>query len=643
MQSNKPSTSKTLLLALSALGIVFGDIGTSPLYAVKEIVFHLGSAGREPTNVFGFTSIVLWALIIIISLKYVVLVLRADNHGEGGVFALYALLQKVGDDGKILKIVSLFLLLGVGMLFGDGIITPAISVISAVEGLAVITTKFDPFIIPITVGILTSLFMIQGRGTHSIGRIFGPIIALWFLSISLLGLPHIIANPQIFLAFNPQFALNFLLNTDPHTIFLVLGSVMLVVTGGEALYADMGHFSRLPIRISWFSIAFPALLLNYLGQGAFLLGSEPIVNHNIFFSMAPSWAVGPLVLFATAATIIASQALITGAFSLAIQGIALGLFPMLRVKHTHAEHAGQIYVPVVNQALYFGSIFLVVLFKSSSNLASAYGLAVSSVMLITTIAVFFISRKSWNWPLTKALFVFVPLAFIDLVFFIASSFKFLQGGFIPLVIGLGILAIMLIWRWGKAFTRNSYSRIESITIKELIELKKRTKSALPRTFFIMTPYPPSDEKSSISVTGQVILDRYGLVPFNMVFIHVKIHEVPYMDQDRYQITNFYSSSAKGNITGVVLNYGFIERPRVEAAIEELARKKLIPVHEDRKLWTVHALKKRFFFFQGMTRFHEIIMHLYRKMYFESKSADEYYGLGNRIRLNVSILPVKTKH
>lgn len=643
MLTTNKSLKKTVLLSLGALGIVFGDIGTSPLYAVKEIVFHLGPAAREPFAVLGYISLVLWALIIIITLKYVVLVLRADNDGEGGVFALYALLQKVSNSGKVLAATSVILLLAVGMLFGDGIITPAISVISAVEGLAVITTQLERFVIPITVLILSSLFLIQGSGTHSIGKIFGPVIVLWFMCLTLLGLPHIWANPEILLAFNPLYAFQFLLHHDLHANFMVLGSVMLVVTGGEALYADMGHFGKLPIRIGWFSLTFPALVINYLGQGAFLLGDTAIINHNVFFSMAPTWAIAPVVILATAATIIASQALITGAFSLAVQGISLGLLPMLKVKHTHPDHAGQIYVPMINQALYVGSIILVLLFRSSSNLASAYGLAVSSVMLVTTIAIYFIARKYWQWSLIRAVLIFLPLITIDFVFFIANSVKFFQGGYIPLCIGIVILIVMLIWKWGKQFTRQSYRRIESITVAQLIALKEKSaQPSLPRTFLVMTPYPLTDKKSSISIAGQVILDRYGLVPYNMVFIHVETHQVPYMDKQRYAITHFYKSKTKGYVTGIVLNYGFMETPRVEAMIEELASNKLISIHKDRKLWTINAIKKRFFFFKGMTLFHEVIMHLYRIMYTESKSADEYYGLGNRIRLSINILPVKTK-
>jgi len=322
MKSTNGDVKSLIALSVGALGVVFGDIGTSPLYAVKEIVHHLGEAGRSSAEVLGFTSLILWSLTIVIAIKYILLVLSADNDGEGGVFALYALISKIRGKGKLITSTLILLLLAVGMLFGDGIITPAISVISAIEGLAVITTNFEPFIVPITIGILTCLFLIQSKGTHSIGKVFGPIIAIWFISLGAIGLTHMVSHPEILLAFNPVYAIRFLFSHELHIILAVLGSVMLVITGGEALYADMGHFGALPIKLSWFTLTFPALILNYLGQGAFLLSDKALVQHNVFYSMVPSWGVTPMVILATAATIIASQALITGAFSLATQSFA---------------------------------------------------------------------------------------------------------------------------------------------------------------------------------------------------------------------------------------------------------------------------------------------------------------------------------
>jgi len=628
----------TVLLSLGALGVVFGDIGTSPLYAIKEINHQLGESGRDLVNVLGYISLVIWALIIIIAFKYIVLVLRADNEGEGGVFALLSLVKGIGKKG--IAATSFLLLLAVGFLLGDGIITPAISVISAIEGLGIVTTAFEPYIVPITITILLALFMIQQKGTAKIGNLFGPIIAVWFFSLMLLGFKQIFIHPEILQAFNPYHAIKFLFSHNLHTIFLVLGSVILVVTGGEALYADMGHFGKLPIRLGWFGLTFPALIINYLGQGAFLLGNKPLINHNVFFSMVPEWGLIPMVVIATMAAIIASQALITGAFSLVAQGIALGYIPYLKVIHTHRAHSGQIYLPLVNQFLLIGCLLLVLIFKSSSNLASAYGLAVSYVMLITTIAIFYIARNLWNWSIIKTFFIFLPLGLIDLVFLITNSIKILDGGYIPLLIGAGFMVIMNTWHWGKKMSYQQYKKYSSMTINQLISMKEKAEQQMPKSFIIMTPFGPKKLEHKISLLFDVLLDRYGLLPHHIVFVTVDNHSVPYYKEDRFTIRRFYDDKKQGSIIAVRINYGFMEERNVEKSLQALSLRDDIQIDNNQKNWLVHVTRKKLFITPPISLLLKIKARFYHLMYQNSKSADEYLDLGKDIKLSIEVLPVK---
>lgn len=629
---------KSIVISIATLGVVYGDIGTSPLYAIKEINNHLGAGGRNPANVLGYISLVIWTLIIIITIKYIILVLRADNEGEGGVFALFALLSRL----KIKKIVfaSFLLLLSVGFLLGDGMITPAISVISAIEGLGIITTAFSSFIVPITVGILLMLFLIQKKGTAKIGIIFGPIIAIWFFSLTLLGITQIINQPEIFLALSPVPAIRFILNNDFRLLLLVLGSVILVITGGEALYADMGHFGKNSIRLSWFGLVFPALVINYLGQGAFLLSNQPLINHNIFYSMVPAWGLMPMVILATLATIIASQALITGAFSLITQGIHLGYLPHLKVIHTHQEHAGQIYVPFVNLSLLAGCIFLVIMFQTSSHLASAYGLAVAYVMFVTTLSILLVARHLWQWSLLKTLLVFSPLLLIDFSLLISNSFKFFSGGYIPLIIGVSILLIMKIWHWGKQITHSKYHKYSSVTMKQLIDFKQHSVVQIPKSFIVMTPYGPKKLNHKIVLLEQILLDRYGLIPKHLTFVTVVVHKVPYYQNNRFKIIRFYDHPEKGSITSIRINYGFMENPQVERELLKLADRSDIHIDQDKKQWLVHVSTMRFFISPGTKFLPKLKLCLYQLMYKNSQSADQYFDLGKDTKLSVEVLPVK---
>ena len=449
------SKSSLTALTLGAIGVVYGDIGTSVLYAVKE-VFGSGHVPFTPDNVYGIMSIFFWTLTTIVSVKYVTLVLRADNNGEGGLVAMLALaLQSVKDRPGLRKLLLIVGIFGTCLFYGDGVITPAISVLSAVEGLEVISPNFTKAVIPLTLVILFLLFFVQKRGTTGIGKFFGPIMVVWLITLSVLGVSQIATQPEILWALSPHYALMFIWE-QPGTTFIILGAVVLCVTGGEALYADMGHFGKKPIRLAWFSTVMPALTLNYFGQGALLLKNPEAVK-NPFFMMAPDWALLPLVGLATLATVIASQALITGAFSVTKQVIQLGYLPRLQVQHTSVKETGQIYMPFVNWGLFVAIVLAVVLFKSSSNLAAAYGIAVCTDMLITTVLTFFVIRYAWKLPLALCVgatgFFFV----VDLAFWSSNLLKLFDGGWFPLAIGGVIFLLMMTWNDGRRLLNISRS------------------------------------------------------------------------------------------------------------------------------------------------------------------------------------------
>ena len=447
---NNPDSAKTpiQILTLGALGVVFGDIGTSPLYALKEC-FH-ASHGLAITheNVLGLLSIIFWSITLVVSIKYIAFIMRADNNGEGGIMALLALSlrHKNISPWQRLALVSIGLF-GAGLFFGDGIITPAISVLSAVEGLKLVTPVFEPYIIPITIAVLVSLFMIQRHGTSSVGKLFGPVMLIWFATLAILGIINIVQYPSVLHLINPIWAIQFIA-TYPVIAFITLGAVVLTVTGGEALYADMGHFGRKPINYAWFGLVCPALLLNYCGQGALLL-THPEAVENPFYQLAPSWLIIPLIILATLAAVIASQAVISGVFSIARQAMQLGYLPRFEVLHTSAKEIGQIYIPVLNWILLVSIIVLVLMFKSSSNLASAYGIAVTMTMICDTILAAFVAVTIWGWSKRLAILVALPLLCVDFAFFGATSLKFLQGGWFPVLIGISAFTVMITWKRGR--------------------------------------------------------------------------------------------------------------------------------------------------------------------------------------------------
>jgi KUP system potassium uptake protein len=433
-------------MALTALGIVYGDIGTSPLYALRECFSGAHALPLTEDRILGVLSLILWALILTVSVKYMIFILQADNRGEGGILALSALAcpARLRDRKWLLFGMGIF---GAALMYGDGIITPAISVLSAVEGLKIAAPGLGPFVVPIAVAILVVLFLQQKHGTGKIGAVFGPVILLWFTVLGILGVRGIILNPEVLKAISPHYAIQFFLDHGKEAYF-VLGSVFLVVTGGEALYADMGHFGKKPIRLAWFLVALPGLVLNYFGQGALLL-SSPSTSENPFFFLAPEWAVIPLVLLATAAAVIASQALISGVFSLTKQAIQLGLSPRLQIVHTSSREIGQIYMPHVNYALLIGTLWLVLSFKTSSNLAAAYGISVSMTMVITTALAYIVARRRWGWSMGAAVAVCGFFMIIDLAFFSANALKIAQGGWVPFAIGCTMALLMATWRKGR--------------------------------------------------------------------------------------------------------------------------------------------------------------------------------------------------
>jgi KUP system potassium uptake protein len=450
-------------LALGALGVVFGDIGTSPLYAFREAFEHQDLPVVE-TNALGVASVAFWALIVIISIKYLALVMRADNHGEGGILALTALVMRRGAARPASGLVLLGVF-GTALLYGDGLITPAISVLSAVEGFEVASSAFEAWVLPMACVILIGLFSVQQRGTEAVGRVFGPVMVVWFTTLGLLGLNQIVQHPGVLEAINPIHIVE-LFQAEPKKGFLALGSIFLVVTGGEALYADMGHFGRRPISMVWYGIVLPGLVCNYFGQAALLI-DDPSAIESPFYRLAPTWGITPLALLATMASIIASQALISGAFSLTVQAIQLDYIPRLKVLHTSSHHRGQVYVPLVNWALMIGSVGLVLGFRSSSSLASAYGIAVTATMVITTILFFVVARNRWGWPLWKGLLVVTPLLLVDSAFLAANIPKIPHGGWFPLLVGLALLVQMATWRRGRQLVAERIRRADRTAVDVL--------------------------------------------------------------------------------------------------------------------------------------------------------------------------------
>jgi len=550
--------SSTAALTLAAIGVVYGDIGTSVLYAVKE-VFGSGHVPFTQANVYGILSILFWTLTVIVSLKYVVLVLRADNHGEGGLVAMLALASQSVKDRPQLRAGLLSAgIFGTSLFYGDGVITPAISVLSAVEGLEVVSPHFKRFVLPLTLLVLFCLFVVQKRGTAGIGRFFGPITLVWMLSIALLGVAQIVHHPEILAALSPHYALGFLWS-QPGTSFIILGAVVLCVTGAEALYADLGHFGKRPIRIAWFTVVMPALVLNYFGQGALLL-AEPEAVKNPFFMMAPDWALLPLVGLATLATVIASQALITGAFSVTKQVIQLGYLPRLNILHTSVHDKGQIYIPFVNWGLFVAIVLAVGMFRSSSNLAAAYGIAVTLDMLITTVLTFFVLRYGWRYPLVLCAASTGCFFVIDLAFFSSNLLKLFQGGWFPLLIGGAVFTLMMTWKRGRQLL-NDKLLSDAIDLRSFLD-----------AVFVSPPTRVEGTAVFLSAEQGVVpnallhnLKHNKVLHAQNLFVTVCNHEEPWVGLDR----RLQIEALGHDCWQVTIHYGFKNDPDVPRALQLL--------------------------------------------------------------------------
>jgi len=557
-----PDNKRTMALIVGAIGVVYGDIGTSPLYMLKTAFTGDTALAVTPDNVYGVLSVVFWVLIVVVTLKYITLILRADNNGEGGILALTALVSRglARQERRRWWLVG-FGIFGAAMFYGDGMITPAISVLSAVEGLEVVAPALHPFIVPVTLAIIVVLFGVQKHGTARVGMLFGPVMCVYFVAIAVLGAVEIARQPAILAALNPAYAVGFFVNT-PIAAFLALGAVVLAVTGTEALYADMGHFGRSPIRRAWIVFVLPALVLNYFGQGALIL-VDPAAVKNPFYLLAPTWAGIPLVVLATCAAVIASQAVISGTFSLSRAAIQMGYCPRLQIEHTSERQIGQIYVPFINWSLFVAVVLLVVAFRKSDNLAGAYGIAVTLAMLIDSILIFVVMRRLWNFPMWLAVAIAAPLVFIDLSFLASNSLKIDDGGWFPLVVGAVVFTLLTTWKRGRALLADKLST-EALPLDAFlssIEVSPPLRVEGTAVFMTSTPDRVPHALLHNLKHNKVLHER-------VVFLTVVIRDIPYVEADeRIEVKSlgcdFYQFLAY---------YGFKEDPDVPELLEESGRR-----------------------------------------------------------------------
>ncbi len=559
MEPSQQQHSRRYLLTLSfgALGVVYGDIGTSPLYALRECFAPSHHLPVIPDNILGVLSLVFWALMIVICVKYLTFVMRADNRGEGGILALMSLVEPRRSKRRgMLMALGLF---GAALLYGDGIITPAISVLSAIEGLKVVATGFDPYVIPLTIVVLIGLFAVQKSGTAAVGKMFGPIMLLWFITIAALGLWQILQEPSVLRAINPAYAMRFFM-ANGWTGFIVLGAVILVVTGGEALYADMGHFGLKPIRLVWFTFVWPALLLNYFGQGAFLLHT-PAGRENPFFLMAPGWFRYPLIALATVAASIASQAVISGAYSLTRQAVQLGYLPRIRIRHTSAREMGQIYIASVNWILMFAAIGLVLAFKESSNLAAAYGVSVTTTMLITTLILAVVERERWKWPMWIICLQLVPFLIVDVAFFGGNIIKVPDGGWFPILVAIFVFMIMTTWRKGRKILSQRLAE-QSLSIEDFLrELENKRIPRVPGTAIFM-----SRSTEGVPTTLLHNIKHNKVVHQRTVLLTVETEERSHLSEDE----RFEFMDLGHGVSRLTLHFGFMEDPDIPEVLERIS-------------------------------------------------------------------------
>ena len=553
------STAGFAALTLGSIGVVYGDIGTSPLYALREAVVAASAGGEvDPFAVMGVTSLILWALIVVVTLKYVVILLRADNHGEGGTLALMALAQRA-----VTKAAGTIVLLGIisgALFYGDAVITPALSVLSAIEGIKLVTSSLDPYVVPVTVIILLALFAVQSRGTARVAALFGPIMLIWFVVIGVAALPEIARQPEVLLSLNPLYAVSFMLH---HGIigFVTLGAVFLAVTGAEALYADLGHFGKRPIQTAWLFIVLPSLAANYLGQGALVMGNPKAVE-NPFFLMFPDWALLPMVALATVATVIASQAVITGAYSLTRQAIQLGLLPRFEVRHTSEAQSGQIYIPRINRMLLIAVMLLVLMFRSSSALASAYGISVTGTMVVTGMMGFVVIWKVWRWSPLAAAALIAPFLFLDLTFLAANLLKVWEGGWVPLALGAWVMLLMYTWRRGSRLLFEKSRKLEFPLAELVAMLEKKPPQRVSGTAVFLTSDPMSAPTALMHS-----LKHYKVLHEKNVILTIESAPTPRVDlAERVKLEQISPTFSK-----VTLRFGFMETPNVPKALA-IARK-----------------------------------------------------------------------
>lgn len=638
-------------LIVGALGIVYGDIGTSPLYAMSEAFFgHYQLAGSRE-NVLGVLSLVFWSLFLVVTLKYVMLVLRADNQGEGGIFALLGLFlkkeraQKPGAPGALPTWVRPALvaaiLVGAALLHGESIITPAISVLSAVEGLKLIAPAAERIQIPVTLAILVLLFAVQRKGTHRIGAVFGPFMAVWFVAIAALGVAQIVQFPAVLEALSPHHAVT-LARTHGWQVMLVLGAVVLCITGVEALYADLGHFSRAAVSRSWLFLVFPALLLNYLGQGAYMLSGKPVPGNHLFYALVPQPLLIPMVLLATGATIIASQALISGIFSLNQQATALGLFPRLKIVHTNPDVPGQIYVPFVNFMLLAGCLWLVLAFRSSGALAAAYGIAVTGTMIITTISFTLIALTVFGWRKRYVLPLMTLILAIDVAFFGSNVLKFASGGYVPVLIGVLMFVIMDTWRWGRAWIGRAYGeRLQDVhmTLETIVEQKPRYLDAHASvSLVVMASRPLTDLKDTVPPVLAIHYRNWKRLPKHLIFLSIQQLGQPWVDDDaRYQ-AKVFTADEHGTVVAVQASYGYMEQPNVRQALLHLKQSKIVKIPQDPARWLILLGAERFVS-HGKNLPERLRLGLFSRLNRLAKPVTDYFGLERDSAVTVETINV----
>jgi KUP system potassium uptake protein len=618
--NNHVTPMKTLMLG--AIGVVFGDIGTSPLYAFKECLKPFATNGLiDSQTIIGICSLIFWAIFIVVSLKYVVFVMKADNKGEGGILSLMSLANLVAPL-RVKQSLLIIGLIGAATFYGDSVITPAISVLSAVEGMELIQPSFSKFVIPVSFLIILGLFYIQKSGTTSIGKLFGPIMIIWFITLTALGIYNIIQNPIILKAINPVYGISFVLN-NPKLAIIIFGSVFLALTGGEALYADMGHFGIKPINLAWFYLVFPSLAINYFGQGALILNNNKLID-NPFYNMAPSWLLIPLVILATAATVIASQAVISGAFSMTKQAIQLGYIPRVHIKHTSDDEIGQIYIPFINWSLFLAVTLLLFTFKTSDNLSAAYGIAVVTTMLVTTILMGFVIRYKWNWNIFQTSIFLIGFLFIDSIFLVSNALKIEDGGWLPLAFAAFIFFIMTTWKAGRKLVFNSLLT-NNLDLQETI-------SSLKNDTNIHTTYGSAVFLNSVvnktPVSFMHNLKHNHILHENILFLTMNTEDVPYISEkeDKYEIVEL----AKGAYQ-IIAHLGFKEIPNVPNILKSIEGNPIL------NGWTYNEMDTSFFLSrETIVSMPGSGMNIWREKFFSwlsknSTKAAEYFNIpSNRV-------------